>query len=433
VSDSGKSTPEAVRKALDQLFRREAGQLVASLVRTLGPGRLDDAECAVQDAVLDAMRAWPIDGVPDNPGAWLTTAARRRALDRVRRSRVGSAKVDQLGEQLAVEGKDVVGAAQDEHPMEAALRLSGDLPDDRLRLLFICCHPEVPADAHLPLALKTLFGLTTREIGAIFLAAEETIAQRLVRAKRRIAELGLAFELPPPSELPARRSSVLATLYLAFTEGYCAHGGDLLVRKDICAEAIRLGQTLAAHWCDPEAHALVAMMCFHASRFPARVDDAGDLLLLEHQDRRRWDHDLIALGAEHLTAAMGAATLSRYHFEAGIAACHAFAPSWSETDWGAIVGYYDGLLAKYPSPTAALGRACAVAMADGEAAGLRELAPLKKDERMKSYHLLFAVEGNLLSKLGRNDAARKAYERALALEPNAPERRMVMRKLTELG
>lgn len=423
---------DPVHRALDQLFRREAGQLVATLTRIFGPSRLDLAESVVQEALLSAVQTWPAQGIPENPAGWTMRVARNKATDILRKEKLVGAKEPELGRFLA-EGEPDAAAAT--HPVDGALRLAKELQDDQLRLLFICCHPVLGRDAMAPLALKTLFGFDVRQIAAAFLTQDATIAQRLVRAKKKIADAGLKYELPPLPELPERLDFVLETLYLLFSEGYNTHGGDALVRKDICLEALRIGTALADHDCGntPRTHALLALMCFNASRLDARTDDAGDILLLESQDRTLWDHRLIAQGIAHLDGASQGDALTPYHLQAGIAACHALAPSFAATDWSAIVDYYDDLLRLGPSPVIALNRAAALAMRDGPAKGLAALKTLKGDKALADYYLLEGVEAELLMKLGRKAEAAACYRAALAKSTNAPERRFLERRLTLAG
>lgn len=415
--------PAPLQQTLDQLFRRHAGQLVATLTRILGAGRLDLAEAVVQDALAAALKTWPERGVPASPAAWLMRVARNRAVDILRGEQLLQAKESEI--QRHVEAQ----LQGDDEPDG-----SPELLDDQLRLLFICCHPVLPREAQVPLALKTLFGLTVPEIAAAFLAEPPTLAQRLVRAKSKIREAGLRFELPDGGELPARLPAVLDVLYLLFSEGYSTHGGDRLVRKDVCLEAVRLAGLLAAdpRFSTPKVQALLALMCLNASRLDARTDAAGDILLLEEQDRSLWDRDLIAAGLKHLAAAMGGDTLSTFHLEAGIAACHATAKSAAETDWQAITFYYDRLLEIAPSPVAVLNRAVAVAMAHGPAAGLKALAPVQGDLLLRSYYLLPGIEGELKARLGDKAGAADCFRRALARNVNEPQRRWLERRLAAL-
>lgn len=413
-----------IHKTLDHLFRRQAAQLVATLTRIFGTQRMDLAESVVQDALVQAMQTWPHQGIPENPAGWLLRVARNRALDVVRKERL---VLDKEGEATLA----MTDGLDHTPPPKVALKREEELRDDQLRMLFICSHPVLSQDARSALALKTLFGLGVREIAGALLADDKAVAQRLVRAKAKIREANLPFELPAPAELPDRLPSVLEVLYLLFTEGYSTHGGDELVRKDICHEALRLTTMLTEHprFALPEVHALVALMAFNASRLDARTDTAGDLLLLGEQDRSLWQPSLIAHGAWHLERAMSGDSLSSYHLQAGIAACHAFAPSADATDWRQIVLYYDSLVRVNPSPVVALNRAAAVAMADGPTAGLATLAPLKAEASLKSYYLLPGIEGELHARLGDTVSARKCFEAALALRVNAAERRWIEKRL----
>lgn len=388
----------------------------------LGPDRLDLAESVVQDALVLAMQRWPIDGVPDNTGGWLMRVAKNRALDILRKDRLTTARESTVGQFLEANAND--------DATEATLSDS-ELRDDQLRLLFISCHPVLDRDTQVALALKTLFGFDVKEIAAAFLDTAATIAQRLVRAKAKIRDAGLPYEMPSSTALPERLPSVLEVLYLLFREGYNTHGGDQLVRKDIRQEAMRLCSLVASHQVlgTSEVHALMALMCFNGSRLDARTDAAGDILLLEDEDRTLWNHDLIAVGAGYLNEAMGGDTLSAYHLQAGIAACHALAPSTAATDWQAIVTYYDHLMALLPSPIVALNRAVALAMHAGPEIGLAALAPLKDHPALESYYLLPGIEGEVLARQGQDAAAAACFRLALTRNVNSPERRWLERRL----
>jgi RNA polymerase sigma-70 factor (ECF subfamily) len=432
--------PGRVPVLLDHLFRRESGRLVAGLVRAFGADRLELAEDVVQEALLRALRTWPYRGVPDDPRAWLLAVARNAALDRLRRE---------------VRYRDRVEAAL---RREAEPVLPGPLPmgsvgpddldalsEDQLRLLFLCCHPSLPRDSQVALALKTVVGLGTREIAAGFLARESTVAQRLVRAKRLLRENRPDFELPPERELPARLDAVLEVIYLAFTAGYSARAGESLVRRDLCHEAIRLARELARVPVTdrPAVHALAALLCFQGSRLPAREPSAeeagegrrGEVVLLADQDRSLWDRSLIGLGFAHLARSTEGDEETAYHLQAAIAAHHAAAPSAEATDWPGIVALYDRLAARDRSPVVALNRAVAIARAEGAAAGLRELDGLERDDRqggeLDRYHLFHAARGRLLEELGRPEEAAAAYRRALECPASGPDRRFVESRLSE--
>lgn len=409
---------ENVHGLVDHLFRHESGRMVAALVRSLGPGQMDLAEEVVQDALLQALRKWPFSGVPEKPGAWLYRVARNLALDRLRRSANFRGKGDDVRRSMAAVTV----------PEETAL--PGELTDDQLRLVFLCCHPEVPRDSRVALTLKTVGGFSVDEIARGFLARKTTIAQRLVRAQRRIRERRLPFEVPPPDELPERLDTVLEVLYLMFNEGYAAHDGDVLVRSDLCDEARRLVGELARLPLTrrPEVHALAALLAFQASRFAARVDDNGELVLLDEQDRNLWDRAAVAEGFQQLGESAAGTRRTTYHVEAAIAACHASAPNSAATDWGAILRFYDQLLRINPSPVVRLNRAVAVSRLHGPEVGLEALADLDGGALM-DYHLFHATRGELLRRAGESQAAAAAYARALECSCSGPERRFLAHRL----
>lgn len=419
-------TPRAsagVDVLVDHLFRQQAGRMVAVLTRTLGPENLDLVEDVVQEALTRALRYWPFRGVPDDPAAWLYRVARNRALDVLRRrARFPDAPVEVLDllEARLEKASDTVFVSE--------------IADDELRLIFTCCHPAVQAEARVALTLKTVCGFGVREIAQAFLAEETTIAQRLVRAKRRLRDQRIGYAVPAPDELPERLRSVLDVIYLLFNKGYAATGGDALVQADICRAAIRLVGLVAAHPVTggPAAHALAALLHFHVARLPTRLDDEGELLLLEHQDRGQWDRQAISAGFVHLRQAGQGEDVSDFHLQAGIAACHAAAEDFAATDWSAILGYYDQLVARNPSPVLALNRAVACAMLDGPAAGLEAVAGLEDQPALARYYLLPATRAEFLRRLGRGQAAGAAWRAALDLDPPAPVRRFIERRLAAL-
>jgi RNA polymerase sigma-70 factor (ECF subfamily) len=415
AGDSG----QGVRQMVEHLFRHQSARILAGLCRAFGLEHLELAEEVVQDALLQALRQWPFHGVPDNPAAWLTRVARNRALDALRRRAAFRERLPQL-ERLLRE-RPPAGPAQ---PDDA-------LADDQLGMIFACCHLAIPAEARVALTLKAVGGFSTAEVARAFLAPETTVAQRLVRAKRRIEEEHVTLALPGPDELPGRLDSVLRVLYLLFNEGYAAHQGEDLVRQDLCGEAIRLGRLLAAHpdTGRPEVHALLALMLLQSSRLPTRVDDRGELLLLAEQDRSQWDRGLIALGLRHLGQSAEGDRLTEYHVQAAIAATHAAAPRYEDTDWAYLVALYDQLHELTPSPVVALNRAVALSMARGPEAGLQALGELRDDPALRHYYLLPAARADMLLRLGRRGEAAAAYRAALAAPCSEPERRFLLRKL----
>ena len=402
---------------VDHLFRHQAGQMVAWLTRIFGPAHLELAEEVVQDALLKALQQWPFSGVPDNPSGWLFKVARNGALDVLRRRTAFREREGEIARQL-----EERGAA------------AGDLPvgikDDELRMVFMCCHPELPQESRVAVSLKTVGGFSTAEIARAFLTSESTVAQRIVRAKRTLKEKKIAFEMPAGAQASERLDSVLEVIYLMFNEGYTAHGGDALVRQDLCLEAIRLGRLVAASDLGgPPAHALVSLMAYQASRIPARINEGGELVLLEQQDRSLWDQGLIALGFRHLEASAEGERMTTYHVEAAIAAIHAAAPTAEATDWRRALALYDDLLHINRSPVVALNRAVALARVEGPAAALREVGKLEHEPALTDYYLLPSVKGTLLMELGDMDGARDAYLEALERPCSEPERRFLVRKL----
>lgn len=417
-----------VETAVAEAFRQDWGQIVATLIGATGDWDLAE-ECA-QDAFALALQSWRRDGVPDRPGAWLTTTARNRATDRLRREAVGAAKLREVavtsrgGESSAGEpGGDELGAD------EAAV--SG-VQDDRLRLIFTCCHPALALEARVALTLRTLAGLTTPEIARAFLVPEPTMAQRLVRAKRKIHNAGIPYRVPSARLLPERTKAVLGVLYLLFNEGYTATSGADLVRQGLTAEAIRLARLLAQLMPDEsEVAGLLALMLLHDARRAARLDDAGDLVTIEDQDRTRWDTAEIAEGVGLLEAALRRRRPGPYQIQAAIVACHATAEDAADTDWEQIVALYGKLAELVPSPVVELNRAVAVAMAHGPAAGLDLVEKLQASGALPGYHLLPATRADLLRRLHRADEAAAAYRQALELATTDSERRFLTRRLTE--
>jgi RNA polymerase sigma-70 factor, ECF subfamily len=401
-------------EAVEAAYRDEWGQVVATLIGVTGDWDL--AEDCAQDAFAAALATWPRDGVPRNPGAWLTTAARNRATDRLRRDSAGAAKL----RERAVLDRDPAEPPPDE------------IPDERLRLIFTCCHPALPFPARVALTLRTLAGLSTAEIARAFLTAEPAMAQRLVRAKRKIREAGIPYRVPPAELLPGRLAAVLAVLYLIFNEGYDDDGAEQTARRALTAEAIRLGRVLVGLMPgEPEPRGLLALMLLHEARRATRTRD-GVLVTLEHQDRSRWDRALIDEGVATLDAALALARIGPYQVQAAIAACHAGAPDAASTDWPQIAALYARLAQLAPSPVVDLNRAVAVAMADGIPAGLRMVDEVAASGLLDGYHLLPATRADLLRRAGRVVEAKDAYEQALELAPTEAERRYLAGRIREL-
>lgn len=401
---------------VDHLFRRKAGEMVAALARVFGPDRIDMAEEVVQEAMMAALTSWPYRGVPDNPGGWLMTVARNRALDRVRREAIlrGRAHLIERSEEAI-----------------STTFLGGEVRDDQLRMIFICCHPEIAPESRVALTLKTVDGFSVGEISRALLARPEAVAQRLVRAKRTIREKGLALEMPSTSgSLELRLDTVLEVLYLMFNEGYSAQSGPEALKEALCEEAIRLATLVVGNPGSalPKAHALLALMLFHASRFPARRAGGPEVLLLSDQDRSLWDRERIASGFDHFDRAASGDELTHFHVEAAIAAVHVQARSFEETDWAALVGLYDQLLEVRPSPIAALNRGVALAKQLGPAAGLAAVEQLSRDPRLAGYPLMPSVLGDFWLELGEHEKASQCFDRALAMPLSIPERALIEAK-----
>ena len=415
---------EEVHRAIEAVYRIEAPRLIAGLVRLVRDVGL--AEDLAQDALAAALQQWSVSGIPDNPGAWLTTTARNRALDLLRRRKVVERKHVEIGRARREEESAVLDPADG---------MDDDVGDDLLRLIFIACHPVLSTEARVALTLRLLGGLSTDEIARAFLVSEPTIAQRIVRAKRTLSEARVPFELPRGQERAARLASVLEVLYLVFNEGYAATSGEHWTRPALCEEALRLGRVLEALAPgESEVHGLVALMEIQASRLPARTGPGGEPILLLDQDRGRWDHLLVRRGLAALARAeaLGGA-LGTYALQAAIAACHARARRAEETDWPRIAALYDALAQMAPSPVVELNRAVAVGMAFGPEAGLAVADALRSDPMLSAYHLLPSVRGDLLQKLGRLAEARVEFARAASLTRNAREQRLLLARAAACG
>jgi RNA polymerase sigma-70 factor (ECF subfamily) len=407
-----------VREAVDAVYRSDSRRVLATLIRLLGD--FDLAEEALHDAFTAALERWPRDGLPANPRAWLVSTGRFKAIDGIRRRARFDASLTRVADRL-----DAAGDAPEQDDQE--------VEDDRLRLIFTCCHPALPPDAQVALTLREVCGLTTEEIAHAFLSTPPTVAQRIVRAKAKIRDARIPYQLPSRDDLPRRLDTVLHVIYLVFNEGYSASSGGTLTRRDLSGEAIRLGRLLIELLPEPEAIGLLGLMLLHESRRPARTSAEGELVLLVDQDRSLWNQEQIAEGVALLERALSSRRFGPYTLQAAIAAVHAEAPNAAATDWAQIVGLYDVLARADPSPVVALNRAAAVAMRDGPLAGLALIDAILARGELEDYHLAHSARADLCRRLGRTGEARSSYERALALAQQAPERRFLQRRLNELG
>lgn len=411
-------TAQETRVKVDEVYRAESRQVLATLIRLLGD--FDAAEEALQEACAVAMEQWPRDGIPANPRAWLISTGRFKAIDGMRRRARYDASLNDLAKQIETTTSDPL--EQTDEPIE----------DDRLRLIFTCCHPALAPESQIPMTLREVCNLTTEEIARAFLTKPTTIAQRIVRAKAKIRDARIPYEVPPPPELPERIEAVLRVVYLVFNEGYSASFGPSLTRADLSSEAIRLGRLLLQLLPDPEVMGLLALMLLHESRRQARTSASGDLMLLEQQDRSLWNRELIREGITLVEEALASKRIGPYTLQGAIAAVHAEASSAGETDWAQIVALYDLLLRAEPSPIVELNRTVAVAMRNGPAKGLELVDALLQRGELAQYHLAHATRADFCRRLGRNADARASYERALALAKQEPERRFLERRLAEL-
>jgi RNA polymerase sigma-70 factor (ECF subfamily) len=409
----------AARAMVDSVYRAESRRVLATLIRLLGD--FDRAEEALHDAFAAAVERWPTDGVPRNPRAWLVSTGRFKAIDAMRRRARFDASQEEIARRFEADAR-----ASADHEDE-------DIPDDRLRLIFTCCHPALTPDAQIALTLREVCDLTTEEIARAFLTAAPTVAQRIVRAKAKIRDAVIPYQVPSADDLPARLDTVLHVVYLVFNEGYWASSGASLVRTDLSGEAIRLGRVLHELLPDPEVTGLLALMLLHEARRPARATATGELVLLDEQDRSLWNRDQIAEGQALVEQALVSRRFGPFTLQAAISAVHADAARAADTDWAQIVGLYDVLLRVDPSPVVELNRAAAVAMRDGPAAGLALIDAILVRGDLADYHLAHSARADLCRRLGRTADARAAYQRALSLTRQEPERRFLERRLSETG
>ena len=405
---------------VDEIYRTESRRVLATLIRLLGD--FDRAEEALHDAFAAAIERWPAEGVPDNPRAWLVSTGRFKAIDHLRRR----SRFDKVLGELAIHAETFAPDLENASP-------DAEFDDDRLRLIFTCCHPALPPDAQVALTLREVCGLTTEEIARAFLTRPSTLAQRIVRAKTKIRDARIPYRVPGPEELPERLDSVLHVVYLVFNEGYSASSGESAVRSDLSGEAIRLGRLLLELLPEPETMGLLALMLLHESRRAARLTSGGELVLLDDQDRALWNRDLIAEGSALVERALRSRRFGPYTIQAAISAVHAEAATAAETDWPQIAGLYDVLLRASPSPIVELNRAVAIAMRDGPSRGLVLIDGILARGELKDYHLDHSARADLLRRLGRLREARAAYEKALALASQEAERRFLARRVAELS
>ena len=416
---------EQIHLSVDHLFRLRAGQMVATLTRIFGIEKLDLVEDAVQEALVRALRHWPYQGVPNNPTAWLIQVAKNLLLDRLRRE----------SREVRDEEIEALTRGVDDLATDSETVFAREVRDDQLRMIFICCHPVIPEEAQVALTLKTIGGFSTSEIARAFLAKDAAITKMLVRAKQRLREHHIRLEMPLPDKMPARLDSALKVIYLMFNEGYSALEGEELVRTDLCYEAIRLCELLAAHsvTASPKIHALAALLLFQGARLRARCDAAGQQLLLAEQNRSLWDPQLLRRGLHHFQMSASGNEVSDYHLEAEIAACHALAGSYETTDWERVLSCYEELLKRKPSPVVRLNHIVALAKVRGTEAGLKELETLREHRALSHYYPLYATHGELLRESERYEEAMDCYRQALGLTSSEPIRRFLMRRINEVS
>jgi RNA polymerase sigma factor (sigma-70 family) len=415
--------PAEMPQVVENLFRREWGKMVATLTRIFGIERLELAQDVVQEALVRALQTWPYYGVPENPSAWIMRVSRNLALDQLRRETRFRNKETEIAGFFGQQATGDLTLSKDE------------IDDDRLRMMFVCCHPQVQREAQVALALRTLCGFDVAEIASAFLTTEAAIAKRLTRAKQRIRVARIAFEIPAGEELTARLNGVLQTLYLLFNEGYKASVGQRLIREELCFEAIRLTELLAAHAAGnrPRSHALLALMFLNAARLHARTDAEGNILRLKEQDRSCWDKQMIARGMFHLAQSASGPEISEYHLQAGIAACHCAAENFEDTNWPQILTLYDRLVELDDSPVVALNRAVAVANVRGPAAGIAAVKSIRNRRELQSYYLLYAVLGEFEARLGRSQSAASYFRQALEQTEIDSEQHFLLKRMRECG
>ena len=416
--------PEGISQLVEHLFRHESAKMVATLTRIFGIEHWNLAEDVVQEALGRALQTWPYRGVPENPSAWIMRASRNLALDVIRREKVFRGKEAEVARLIEAAGSSASGVV---------IFSENEIADDRLRMMFVCCHPVIPPEAQVALALKTLCGFSVTEISRAFLTSEAAVAKRLTRAKQKIQEEHVPFEIPAGDELTRRLDSVLQSLYLLFNEGYKASGGDKLVREELCHEAIRLTELLAQHRAgnQPPTHALLALMLLNAARNPAREDHQGNLLRLEEQDRTRWDQTMIARGMLRLNQSATGVEISQYHLEAGIAACHATAIDFQTTDWERILSLYDRLMDVDDSPVIALNRAVALANVHGPQEGLKAVLAIRDRDKLAAYYLFYSVIGELEMRMNNRESATEQFRKAFDLAETKSERAFLLKRLQQ--